>query len=446
MNAQNKTITVPRDEKGKIMTLAFAQKIAESQLFKSNGVSLFRVNTVWRFCEQINSINQFILLVKNELIDPEQANAVPRKIFEEVHDELIVNTAIHFEPDSLIHPDFLNLKNGVLNIRKLEFVPDDQANSMFFRYYLDIEYQEDVSTLPENMQNFVDTSVNKDDYDAFLEAVGYIVSDLRVKRKAVLFLGKSGSGKSTISNLIKSVIFPKSVVTNYFLRQISNQFSTANVLSSKINIADELDVTKRNCWEDFKSIVSGADMNGSKKYHDDLVLKAQTKLLFCGNRLPDPKGLDPEPIFDRLLIVNFTGKIDAQHRNENLLEELNSEKNAIFSLCIKKLNQALSNGFSETTVVKAILRQVSEENESIETFIENMLEFSEKATIYTSDLNEAYRKYCKDNCWKTLSSHDLYRALYAKGATKASGRINRGPNKQRFLGVQIKAEQNNGDF
>ena len=324
-------IKIPTNGKGKVLTMDLVREIAGTELFKSDGKNLFKVNKVHRVFERIENLTVFIKILKKDVLHPDEADNIPKKFLETVYDELLVNSAIQFEAATLEHPHLLNVSNGILNLQKLTFEEVSEDNQFYFRYWLDFEYLECREEPPEILKAFIEKSIDKNDHVLFFEALGFIISDVQGKRKAPLFYGKSGSGKSTIANLIQKVVKPANVVTDYRMKQMSDGFSVGNIVQSKLNIADEFDVSSPKSLETFKSIVSGAQFTVSQKYMDDSTVKAKAKCLFCSNKLPDPKGLDPEAIYNRLLIINFTGKIPEKEQNEGLLDELYAERNAIFS-------------------------------------------------------------------------------------------------------------------
>lgn len=128
------------------------------------------------------------------------------------------------------------------------------------------------------------------------------------------------------------------------------------------------------------------------------------KFLFATNHALTLRGSD-SGLEERIVCVPFTYSIPPQQRNLNLLNCLLSERNFMIAKALAYYRDLRNNRYvfsgSEYELFKPRIRYLPTEADDTDAslceFVESQCEFvSQENGIYTQDLYNAYRRFCKD--------------------------------------------------
>ncbi|MBQ8171745.1 MAG: hypothetical protein IJZ95_07155 [Oscillospiraceae bacterium] len=314
---------------------------------------------------------------------------------------------------------YINLKNGVFDVRTGKLIKGKKAEelvkSLRFTYALNFSYSPNVALKEKDMYlQFLRDSL---DYDTcpeksilLSEILGVSVSSLRDVRKATFLVGATRSGKSIIADLVKRVHFPKSCVSFLGFHQLGGNFETIKLLHSRVNICKEISTRKIPRTEIIKQLISHEDVYLQEKMQVGFPGVPHCQLLSCGNILPQFGEMDAsgnEALIDRMVVLHFGHSIPTDKLDRQLVDKLWAERDLIFSLALDALAALYQRNYEFTMPAdsKALLEGYAQQSRSFEAFVEECCQLEGK--IHSDTLFKAYHQYCKDNCFKSYSDHEV---------------------------------------
>lgn len=382
--------------------------IVESNLIKSDGKFLYYHDNSLKILRKLSdNIN---LLLRQHLFSKDIQRFINKNILDTIIDDLMVDTRIQIDSQEL-NPEYLiNLKNGIFNLKNLQFIPDKSQCNKLFTYVINANYQPNVQEKDfSNFNKFLTTAFQNDDelQRYFLENIGFLLSSVNSFRKVVIFLGEHASGKSSMARFISKLIFPNDLVSHVNFQDLSSRFSTYEVATAKLNIGDEMIKSKLKNLAKFKSITSGEKIMVEQKCKNPIKIKPNVRQLYTANDLPEFDDGNILAIFDRLNIVPFNISIPRCQRNLSLVDDLLTEKDAIISIALKYFaNVYRSNGvFSTPKDVLNLHKIYLNDINSIQIFFTKHIKFDEQSKgISTKELYHQYYQFCMEEDFTLKSS------------------------------------------
>ena len=382
--------------------------IVESNLIKSDGKFLYyhdsTLKILRKFSDNIN------LSLRQHLFSKDIQRFINKNILDTIIDDLMVDTRIQIDSQEL-NPEYLiNLKNGIFNLKNLQFISDKSQCNKLFTYIIDANYQTNIQEKNSpNFSNFLTTAFQNDNelQQYFLENMGFLLSSVNNLRKVVIFLGEHASGKSSMAHFISKLIFPNDLVSHVNFQDISSRFSTYEIATAKLNIGDEMIKSKLKNLAKFKSITAGENIMVEQKCKNPIKIKPNVRQLYTANDLPEFDDGNILAIFDRLNIVPFNISIPRCQRNLSLVNDLLTEKDAIISIALKYFaNVYRSNGvFSTPKDVLNLHKIYLNDINSIQIFFTKHIKFDEQSKgISTKELYHQYYQFCMEEDFTLKSS------------------------------------------
>lgn len=396
-------------EKGNPDLLDIKDQLVKSGYLKSKGQKLYMVDEEQRLLHVLPKKGSLELIkeLKRHFMSPEDQRLLTNSDWRNLVDELLTEPCIEVDEAGLNHPEYVNVSNGVVDLKTGKLLAEDEYPKMYFDYVLDFSFSDDSNSPlhPENFINFLKNSRPEESDESFnqwqtalLEAIGYLLSGDPDIKKAVFFVGATRSGKSTLSELIARAILPKQRAKHYSFSLMAQNFSTINVATARLNISDELDVTTKKGIELFKTLASGGELSLPEKYGYDIDVLTNVKMLFCCNGFPSFRSADISAIADRLLVIDFQRTVPEGERTANPLASLLPEKNVIFTLALKAYIKAKKGGFTTLPTAQKLLDMMTADHQSIKSFLDENADFSDSnAKISAKRLYAAYIAYCDVN-------------------------------------------------
>lgn len=337
--------------------------------------------------------------------------------------------------------NLINCQNGVIKLDNGELMKHEKR--YLFTYCIKANFlsNKDEISAP-NFEVFLETSLenDKDKRKLLLEIIGYLVSNYNEAKRSFIFLGKAHSGKSLLSKLIARLIGEKEV-SNIPLHKLGDRFNIAELSNHRININAELSSCKLNNIDVFKSIVGGDYLTGEYKGQSPFSFKCRTKLLFCGNFMPELKDLEVGDAFtDRLVFLLFNVSIPERERNYNLENFLIEEIDSIFTLAVHELKKLVEKNFDFQKVEdsQAFIKFYKNENNHIDEFIKERCVLGDGYRIHSKDIYNEYINFCDENCIETYSSKKFLSFLgNVPDIENTRFRVN-GKNNRGYKGITIK--------
>jgi putative DNA primase/helicase len=218
-----------------------------------------------------------------------------------------------------IYDNMINLRNGVLNLDTMELIPHNP--DFHFSWNVDINYDPSAISAPE-FTNFLSSTFNGDEetMETMIIIGGYLIYPMVKMEQMFVFLGSGANGKSTLINIYK-LFFSKKFITSLSLMSLSGKnggFSREQLINSRLNIASEEKEGKIDS-EELKKIISGQDIDMSRKFKIGLNFTPKTKILVDSNGVPYFDDTT-HGIKRRLIIINFVNRFVGGSEWKKVLE------------------------------------------------------------------------------------------------------------------------------
>ncbi|WP_160690112.1 phage/plasmid primase, P4 family [Clostridium sp. C2-6-12] len=409
-------------------------------IFKVINDSLYMYNHSLGYLIKLKEGREAVKLI-NLIKDKRRKNRIASKTIEEVIKRLKNIEEINLEYEEVnANPQYINCKNGVVDILSGELMTHDIKHK--FTYCINAEYISSKEIRWNETEKFFNTSLeaNQTKVQLLMEVIGYLISDYNNAKKAFIFLGKPHSGKSLLTKIISKLVGCENI-SNIPFHKLGDRFSNAELSINKLNINAELDSTPIRKISNFKAIVGNDYLSAEFKGKPLFSFKSKTKLLFCGNYMPEIKDIEStEAFLDRLVFLMFNRSTPKEEMDYCLEEKLMKEIDLIFTVAIWRLKTLVLNNFQFTMPKdsKEFLNEYSNRQNHIQEFISEACILESNAKIHTKDLYNIYLKFCNENC---ISPYNLIKfneyIATIDGVDRSRFRIN-GKNLRGFMGVSIK--------
>lgn len=309
--------------------------------------------------------------------------------------------------DFMAAQQYVNVLNGAYDIFQQKTV--SLCGQYKFDYVLNFNYQSHCSLSgAPNFEKFVKTSIGMEQYTCLMRIIGYCLSSLTKGRKAFVFYGAGKTGKSTLLNIIESVI-PEGLVSHEPFYTMSGERAKSHYLGKRLNISRETSVKINRNEESFKSLISNEYTTGSEKFEKSKDFIPTLSFLFAGNTDLQFSALDDE-ILDRLVYIMFTRKIKAEDIDLDLEEKLMKERDIIFSLALDSLKELITDkyDFRMSDSAEAHIRHKRMMIHSAESFLDDKAEIKKGSSVSSAALYGVYCEFCSRNGIKPIGRNKFY--------------------------------------
>lgn len=344
------------------------------------------------------------------LVGFEMAASIPESQFDSVIKKMKSSPElrVNWEEEFHQHQYEVNLSNGAYDIIKQKLVEDRSDHP--FTYVLNAEYIPNCQLRQApHFQRFVETSVGTENYECIMRIIGYVLSSLTSLtkgRKAFVFQGKGGTGKSTLLNWVEAVVGEQFVSREPF-HSMGSQNSLARYVNKRVNISRENGVTPMRNEDGFKSLVSCEGITGRDIYSKAVSYVPTLKFIFGSNH--DLCYLHPDDaVWDRLIVILFTREVT--NRDLNLDEKLYEERDIIVSLALDTLKDLIdsSYNFKESEVSKRYIELKRKELHSAEAFLQECCVIRAEGQVSKQSLLRAYEVWSEHNGIACIGRNEFY--------------------------------------
>ena len=288
----------------------------------------------------------------------------------------------------------LNLKNCMIS--PYNSLDGEHSPIFYSTIQLPFEYNENaqcslwLKTLGEIFED------NQEMISTLQEFFGYCLTKETKYEMALLLLGESRSGKSTILTVLRNVIGIQNC-SSVALKNISNAQYTPLLINKLVNIEFDVSGNATDFEADFKTITSGEPVNCNQKHIPTFEFNPFCKLAMAANTFPRITD-HSSAFYKRLLLIPCDRVFKDEEQNINLKVELLKELSGIFNWAMVGLQRLEARGkFEKHDFIKDAVKELREaDNPSDKFFDECVIEqFGDGIDIEKSFLYEKYRDWCK---------------------------------------------------
>lgn len=346
-----------------------------------------------------------------------------------------------FDPvENNIHPNLLNLENGILQLPGATLIPHDPKFG--FNHMIPIQF--DAESKCPKFKNFL-TEIfdgDKDKVRFIQDFFGYCLRHGNPDHKMLWLFGDGRNGKSTLLRVLEALLGETNVAT-LTLAQTSEQFLSYKLKDKLANIADENSCDDKLLnTETIKLLSSEGKMTTRKIYGDCIEFRFLGKLIYSLNAIPRFKDYS-DAFKERVIILifkkQFLGKTQVQNLEQQFIEELPG----ILNWAIRGLQRITRQG--KLLVPDSIKKDgdalLDEGNSPIQ-FIKLCCTVKEKAKTEKEKIYAEYKKFCEDSKLYAASNSVFFKRIRRKLGKNISEIRPRSNSRKRMIrGLKLLSKQ-----
>lgn len=245
------------------------------------------------------------------------------------------------------------------------------------------------------------------------EFFGYCLTKDTKQHKALLLLGESRSGKSTILQTLRELIGTKNC-SSVPLKYINNPQYTPMLINKLVNIDSDVSAKASEFEAEFKTITSGEPVSCNQKFIATFEFVPYCKIVMAANIFPRITD-HSSAFYKRLLLIPCDRVFSEEEQNKNLIGELKKELPGILNWAIKGLKNLTKRGrFEELDFISQAVKELEYDNNPAYIFFDEHIEVCKNNEIEKGELYEKYKIWSEKNKMYPLSSNRFSTCIYKK--------------------------------
>jgi len=256
---------------------------------------------------------------------------------------------------------------------------------------------------------------NKEKIEILQEFFGYCLTRDTRQRKALLLLGDSNCGKSTILNILRFLVGEMNC-SSVPLKKLPNPQHTPMLINKLINIDSEVSMNAQEFEDEFKIITSGEPINCNQKFIKSFEFVPYCKLAMAANIFPRITD-HSSAFYNRLILIPCEKIFKEKEQDKKISDKLKNELSGIFNWSIEGLKRLRERGtFERKEFMMEAVKDLEDNNNPVNRFLEDhvVVDLENDIFIIKNDLYDNYRKWSISEGHGVLSSVRFGQSLYKK--------------------------------
>ncbi len=288
----------------------------------------------------------------------------------------------------------INLKNGILNIETKELTP--HTPDIYFTNELPIIYNPKAKI--KKIKEFFEAVLNLNDIPTIQQWFGDCLIRNYNRKKALLFVGATDTGKSKLLGLLGLFLGLKNT-SNVSLHDIcKDKFAPVELYGKYANISGEISATSLRQIAMFLQVTGGDRIRGQQKYGKPFYFINYAKLVFGCNIIPDTEIKD-DAYYNRWIVIECNNQFDDDTKNTNILEEITTEEelSGLFNWALQGWEQLKKNdGYTHYRDLTEVKEFMQKGKNPIREFIETYIVPNPNGVITKEQVYKCYVSFCKE--------------------------------------------------
>lgn len=356
--------------------------------------SIFEIEIISRISEKFPKINKEPVGTKRQVV--EQLKYL-------VHQPLA-----KFNSD-----DLLNFKTGMVDVTGGNVLKHEPSRLSTIRIPYNYDMLSSCPTWEKTLEEIFEG--DKEKIEILQEFFGYCLTRDTRREKALLLLGESRTGKSTILQTFSHVVGDDNC-SFVPLKFISNPQYTPLIINKMVNIDSDVCSKAESFEAEFKIITSGEPVTVNQKFVATFRFRPYCKLILAANTFPRITD-HSSAFYKRLILIPCNRVFENEEQNINLKSLLLEELPGIFNWAVKGLHRLNKRGhFLHNKFMTDAVEELREESNPVEAFFKDFItidlsgdNFIEKGFLYGK-----YSDWCKANGNHPMSSVKFGQSIYQK--------------------------------
>jgi putative DNA primase/helicase len=263
---------------------------------------------------------------------------------------------------------------------------------------------------PTMTLQFIKSIFPQEEIDTVQELIGACFYRGQHYKKAFMLLGDGDNGKSIFLNMLRKTLGEPVVSKQSLYALAYNRFASADLYHKNANIHADLGGGDLAFVGTFMILTGGDSLTVERKHQNCFSYVCYAVLIFSTNALPYVKN-PPDQFYNRWILVEMPYKFVDHPDTGNDYEKLRlpeqeleaqlqtqDEIDFLFTWGIEGLKRLLQNGhYTESNSTKAIKSRWISKTDSLQAFVNEMVEVSEGSRVRKSVFKAAYEAWCGAN-------------------------------------------------
>jgi len=291
-------------------------------------------------------------------------------------------------------PDFILTENGALNVKTSILHPFTPKIRSFSR--LPVKYDPEAKC--PNFIKFLSEILEQPYVDGVQEWFGYCLYKKHPIRKAFMGLGAGANGKSTLLEILGSLLGFENTTSVPISELDEAPFSIAELFSRMANIVGDLPPDTLKVTAMFTAITGMDRIKAQRKFGQPFYFTNYSKQIFTMNRLPSTYN-DSKAFFDRVYLVPFTKTFEGPNRipREQIIALLTNptELSGILNFALDGLDRLLKNGeFTGSISADEMAKYYALLSDPVEAWVENCTISDVNGEVEKSVAYKSFQEFC----------------------------------------------------
>lgn len=337
---------------------------------------------------------EFINKIQNKITN-NKGNKVITKFTMHAKKQIVENfKVIKYLPlEKFNRMPLINLENYMFDPIGINILKHDKEQYSTMRIDYKYEDKAECSLWLKTLDEIFEGDKNK--LSLFQEFVGYcLIPDVKQK-KAMLLLGESDSGKSTLLFIIRDLIGDINC-SSVPLKFLAHPQYTPLLINKLVNIDADVDKNAQEYEAEFKKITTGEKVSCNQKHVPTFEFVPQCKIIMAANEFP--KITDHSSAFyTRLILIPCNRVFTEKEKNRDLTDQLRLELPGILNWAIEGLKRLRARGmFEQHEFMRNAVKELEDENNPVNKFFEENIIPDVSADFYIEkgDLYHKYIEWC----------------------------------------------------
>lgn len=272
-----------------------------------------------------------------------------------------------------------------------------------------------LKTLDEIFEKGKDEEKCAEKISMLQEFFGYCLTRETKQRKALLLIGPSNCGKSSIIWTARNMVGDENC-SDVGVNFLGNPQHTADMMNKLINIDTDVSQDAKEYEEQFKKIAGGEPVRCSPKYIKPFTYKPFCKQLLASNGFPRVTD-HSEAFYNRLIPIPCERIFEEEEQNKDLPTLLKAELPGIFNWAWEGLQRLNERGrFEIKDFMKDARQDLRDESNPIDVFFRENIVVTKswENHINKQILYNKYLDWCKNNGNVPMSNIKFGKAVFQK--------------------------------
>lgn len=232
------------------------------------------------------------------------------------------------------------------------------------------------------------------------EYIGYCLLPTTRGQKCLLLIGDGGIGKSVISDILTSIFGKSLTAPNDTQQFLADKFKLAELENQLVFYEDDLSDKHLEETGVFKKLITNQTyLTADRKNEQPFKFKPYCRFIMCGNDMLASKYDKTDGFYRRLLPIRVKPKDPNRKNIPDMGARVAREAEGIIQWALVGLKRLMDNNWQFTVSERSdkYLNGYKAMSDHFPDFVEDVFEFGESDDFSITELQMAYKTWCRRN-------------------------------------------------